>query len=285
LEQVDVEGSESEFVSVADSQRDLFHKHPWSIGGGGASELKERLDSIAFTKLGKQIETISSICLTREDDAYLIPQHSLAARRISSEFRVISVQGEQVRDWSFQEPATALFPYDSSLNPISHVEGENVHQFLWPYKEYLWRRKELGGDHRQLGRTWWEWNRFLSHWYQIPKSIAFAFVATHNHFVLDRGGKVFNRSAPVIKLPAGATEDDHLALLGLLNSSTACFWMKQVFFPKGGDQVGNEGARIRKTLWDERYEFAGTGLQEFPVTSQYPLERSKQLDNLAQRLK
>ena len=29
--------------------------------------------------------------------------------------------------------------------------------------------------------------------YGTPLSIAFADVATHNHFVLDRGGKVFNR--------------------------------------------------------------------------------------------
>ena len=36
---------------------------------------------------------------------------------------------------------------------------------------------------------------------------------------------MFNRSAPVIKLPAGAMEDDYPALIGLLNSSTACFWM------------------------------------------------------------
>ena len=50
--------------------------------------------------------------------------------------------------------------------------------------------------------------------------------------MLDRGGKVFNRTAPVIKLPAAATEDDHLGLLGLLNSSTACFWLKQVCFQK-----------------------------------------------------
>ena len=44
----------------------------------------------------------------------------------------------------------------------------------------------------------------------------------------------------MIKLPPGATEDDHLALLGLLNSSTACFWMKQVFHDKGStvDQHG-----------------------------------------------
>ena len=44
-----------------------------------------------------------------------------------------------------------------------------------------------------------------------PLRSAFAFVATHNHFVLDRGGKVFNHSAPVIKLPPGPREDDHLA--------------------------------------------------------------------------
>ena len=69
---------------------------------------------------------------------------------------------------------------------------------------------------------------------RTPLSIVFAFVATHNHFVLDRGGKVFKQSAPVIKLPPSATEDDHLALLGLLNSSTACFWMKQVCHDKGG---------------------------------------------------
>ena len=73
--------------------------------------------------------------------------------------------------------------------------------------------------------TWWEWSRFQRERFQTPLSIAFAFVATHNHFVLDRGGKVFNRSAPVIKLPAGSSEDDHRALLGFLNSSTACFWM------------------------------------------------------------
>ena len=38
--------------------------------------------------------------------------------------------------------------------------------------------------------------------FRTPLSIAFAFVATHNHFVLDRGGKVFKQSAPVIKLRA-----------------------------------------------------------------------------------
>ena len=42
--QVDQPGSQSEFVSVGDSPRELFLKHPWSIGGGGAAELKEQID-------------------------------------------------------------------------------------------------------------------------------------------------------------------------------------------------------------------------------------------------
>src|SRR5439155_18082192 len=44
--QADLPGSESEFVSVADTTRGSFHKHPWSIGGGGAAELKQVLDEV-----------------------------------------------------------------------------------------------------------------------------------------------------------------------------------------------------------------------------------------------
>ena len=117
--------------------------------------------------------------------------------------------------------------------------------------------------------------------FRTPLSIAFAFVATHNHFVLDRGGKVFNRSAPIIKLPRDATEDDHLALLGLLNSSTACFWMKQVFHNKGST-VDDRGARQTTVAFENFYEFTGTGLQKFPVTQEKPLALASKLDRLAQ---
>jgi hypothetical protein len=84
-----------------------------------------------------------------------------------------------------------------------------------------------------------------------------------------------NRHAPVIKLPATATEDDYLALLGLLNSSTACFWGRQTFFPKGGYAAGK---------WEERLEWDGTKLQTFPLPDTRPLTLAKQLDTLAQHL-
>ena len=86
----------------------------------------------------------------------------------------------------------------------------------------------FGKTPEEHGLTWFEYMQFIRYRASASLSIAFAFVASHNHFVLDRGGKVFDRTAPVITLPADGTEDDHLALLGLLDSSTVCFWMKQV---------------------------------------------------------
>ena len=187
-----------------------------------------------------------------------------------------------MRDWLVNAPQSTIFPYDEKLKPS--LENTAILKVLWPHRTHLWLRREPNGNHIELGLTWYEWSRFLRNRFRTPLSIVFAFVATHNHFVLDRGGKVFNRSAPVIKLPADASEDDHLALLGLLNSSTACFWMKQTFYPKGGDHVGQEGARVRRTLWDERYEFAGTGLLQFPLTTEGDTRFSRTVDNVANDL-
>ncbi len=44
VDQVDAPGSEGEYISVTDTERARFGRHPWSIGGGGAAELKEKLD-------------------------------------------------------------------------------------------------------------------------------------------------------------------------------------------------------------------------------------------------
>nr|MDT0663761.1 BREX-2 system adenine-specific DNA-methyltransferase PglX [Micromonospora sp. DSM 115978] len=85
----------------------------------------------------------------------------------------------------------------------------------------------------------------------------------------------------MIKLLEGAGEDEHLRLLGVLNSSTACFWLKQVSHNKG-----NEGYQsgIKTEMWERFYEFTGTKLQEFPLPAEYPLGLARKLDRLAQRL-
>lgn len=90
-----------------------------------------------------------------------------------------------------------------------------------------------------------------------------------------------NRHAPVIQLREGASEDDHLALLGVLNSSTACFWLKQVSQNKGN---GGVGGGIGDEDWEPRYEFTGTKLEQFPLPADLPLNGDRSLDNLAQQL-
>src|SRR5439155_23442120 len=47
VEHLDSSGSQNEFVTVTDISRETFAKHPWSIGGGGALELKDQLETAA----------------------------------------------------------------------------------------------------------------------------------------------------------------------------------------------------------------------------------------------
>jgi hypothetical protein len=90
-------------------------------------------------------------------------------------------------------------------------------------------------------------------------------------------------------LPADGTEDEHLAVLGLLNSSTACFWMKQVSHQK--QMTGGDGVRVASRA-QVPYEFAGTQLQHLPIPESFNqgtlrdrlLRLTRRMDELAQEL-
>ena len=116
---------------------------------------------------------------------------------------------------------------------------------------------------------WREFAIILKSKYSSPRALVFAAVATHSHFVLDRGGYVFKQSAPVIKLPDDATEEEYIQLLGLLNSSVACFWMKQAFHNKGST-VDQHGLTARMPPFEDFYDHTGTGLKAFPVCEPRP---------------
>jgi len=273
--QVDRPGAQSEFVSASDTARATFHSHPWSIGGGGASELKNQLDGKSQTIVANVVEEIGFGIVTRDDDVFFMPPSAAHRKRISLDQARPCYTGEHVRDWSLMTDDAAIWPYD----PVS-LEATPFPEIIraeWPYRLQLSMRPAYGESQLQRGLKWFEYSMFFKNRFRSKRLLVFAAVATHNHFSLGQGGKLFNRHSPVIKLPADATEDDHVALLGILNSSTACFWMKQVFFPKGGDHVGNEGARVRRTWWDERYEFAGTGLESFPLPASRPLDLARGL--------
>ncbi len=267
VSQVDIVGSQSEYVTVANMAREQFAKHPWSIGGGGAAELKEMLDEAASagsgTTLGALAESVGITCFTLADDFFFADRAVIQRRGIGATAIRGVVIGDDVRDWYASNTESLLFPYDDEYKPVRLDVSTALSRFLWRGRTVLGNNKMFGGKTKvESGLLWYEYGRLTHHKLKTPLSITFANVATHNHFVLDRGGRIFECHAPVVKLPACATEDEHLALLGLLNSSVACFWMKQVFYDKGGGGI-SEG--VKAEAWERFYEHDGTKLRRLPL--------------------
>jgi hypothetical protein len=119
VDHLDRNGAQTEYVSVTDIPRTVFVKHPWSLAGGGQLQLSELIERNAVVCLADKNETISSLCITREDEAYLFPRQALDRQHIRKEHQIVSVQGDQVRDWQINGPGWAIFPYNSDLHPIS----------------------------------------------------------------------------------------------------------------------------------------------------------------------
>ena len=281
VEHLDNGGTQNEFVSVTNMPRETFAKHPWSIGGGGVVELKQQLELYASGTLESLIESIGFMAITGEDNVYVAPHYILKRQGLPN--RVFGI-GESARDWHFESEDGVLFVYDDSSSMLPAISLDNsqaLEKFLWAYRTTLRRRNMFGKSPEAHGFKWFEYMQFIRERAVTTLSIAYAEVATHNHFMLDRGGKVFKQTAPIIKLPNNATEDEHLALLGLLNSSTACFWIKQVFHNKGST-VDEKGARQTTVAFENFYQLAGTGLKKLPVTADKPLDLATALDRLAQ---
>ncbi len=275
IDQVDQPGSESAFVSVEDVERSSLATHPWSLQGGGALGLQTRLEC-GRTELSTIAASLGITAFTLEDDLYTQTPGAFARLAVPAHQVRQLVEGEVIRDWRLHTCADVLFPYSVDIEPVG-PESATL-KVMWAARTNLANSKMFGGVTKVgSGLHWWEYGRLTAPKLRTPLTITFAFVATHNHFVLDRGGKVFNRSAPVIKLPEGANEDDHLALLGVLNSSTACFWLKQVSHNKGST-VDSRGARQRTDEFEDFYEFTGTKLAQFPLPEDRPLGLPTALD-------
>lgn len=282
VEQIDAPGSESLYVSTEDAERTRYSTHPWCIAGGGASDLKEALDAKADRVVRDLVATIGFGCVTGEDDLFALPKDVLARCGITPlQVRPFGV-GDEMRNWEGDTSQEVLFPYSPDIALLGLLDVEGALQHLWCFRTLLGARAVFGGQsYLQAGKAWWEFHQIPPDRYRTPLSIAFAEVATHNHFVLDRGGKVFNRSAPIIKLPPGATEEDHLALLGVLNSSTACFWGRQVCHNKGG---GGIGGGIASEGWEQFLVWNASKLVRMPLPTDPPSRYARRLDQLAQQL-
>ena len=204
--------------------------------------------------------------MTNADEAMIAPAATFHRHGVEQEFVRRLARGDEIRDWSIAEAESVIFPYrDEQLVPIESTTG--LAMWLWPVRTVLGNRATFAKiTYFAEGRPWWEWHQVSLDRLRAPHTIAFAFVATHNHFALDASGLVFNRTAPIIKLRLGSTEQEHLALLAILNSSTVCFWLKQVCRRKG---LGGQGGGIKLEDWHRAYEIDASKIGPCPIPDQY----------------
>nr|BFE56537.1 BREX-2 system adenine-specific DNA-methyltransferase PglX [Dactylosporangium thailandense] len=280
--QINTPGSTSNWVSVGDLDRTRYlDRFPWLLRDGGL-EIVEELDRASSKPLEAVVASIGRTTSSGEDSVYLLEDPQTARRYGDGHRSRELVVGDAVRDFTVREFTTIRNPYaDTSNSEPVDADDHLISRTFWPYRTALGRRVIFGRSIYDQGKPWYVHLENYPSKLSAALGIAFSFVATHNHFVLDRHGRLFNRTAPVIKLPNEASEEEHLRLLGVLNSSTACFWLKQVSHDKGSQGV-NEGFKSQE--WERFYEFTGTKLQEFPLPARCPAHPATQLDSLAQHL-
>ncbi|MBT2452730.1 BREX-2 system adenine-specific DNA-methyltransferase PglX [Streptomyces sp. ISL-43] len=284
VDQIDSPGSAGQWVSVDGLDRKrYFGSQPWVLADGGL-EMLERINEAKQGVLKRDISRIGFYGIMGADDAMTAAPRTFS--RIDAEAAYVRrlTVGDEIRDFEFLNGDSAFHPYDAKRSLQQLASLPRLSRWIWPFRTELGNRATFSGStYFRDARPWWEWH-------QLPKdpkahawSIPFAFVATHNHFSLDRHGRVFKQSAPMIKLQEGASEEEHLRLVALLNSSTAGFWLKMVSHNKGST-VDAKGARQSTIPFEDFYEFTGTKLQDFPLPPAYPTALGTTLDILAQQL-
>ncbi|MCY1675612.1 BREX-2 system adenine-specific DNA-methyltransferase PglX [Pseudarthrobacter sp. SL88] len=279
-ENIDNPGHDSEWISIVDLARESLARHPWSLSGGGANAVLTQIEANARGTLKDKTLRIGFYGDSHADEIFFLPRHFASRIGLSLEYAPDATRGDGVRDWAANFSERAFRPYDKDGKlRVDAAVGSTLKHF-WPFRSVLWGRNVFGGlTYKEAKRSWLEWHQLPRDEFASALTIGFAEVATHNHFVLETEAKVFNRTAPVIKLPQNATEDDHLSLLGVLNSSVACFWLKQKCHNKGST-VDTQGARQTQSPWEDFYQLNATNIKDLPLPASLPIGYARAIDAL-----
>src|SRR5262249_31309675 len=160
VDQIDRPGSQSDFVSAADVQGERFHSHPWSIGGGGAAELKVAIEGACATTLVDSIEEIGRTTHTGEDDAYYLAISAAKTHHLAA-FCVPLVVGEEVRDYATTSALWSVFPYDRESADRLDPLPQTLARHFWSLRTTLRNRKDYGHTPEERGLRWFDHSMFF----------------------------------------------------------------------------------------------------------------------------
>ncbi|MFI5806344.1 BREX-2 system adenine-specific DNA-methyltransferase PglX [Streptomyces sp. NPDC051561] len=280
---IDRPGNVGQWVSVDDLERvQYFGKQPWVLAAGG-QEMLGKLTSESMGSLSASTDSIGFAAITGDDDLFVYERPGAAWLSRRTVPTRPFVTGDQVRDWNCHLAAETIFAPDGDADQRSFLETRT----LWHGRTVLRGSLMFSKTKEERGLPWSNYAFDSTPRLSANFLLTFPFVATHNHFSMARSGRVYNRHAPVITLPESSTEEEYVRLLGLLNSSTAGFYLKMVSHNKGeggGSRVEAGYAIMGSEAWKDHYEFTGTKLQELPLPADYPTALATEIDALAQQL-
>jgi len=254
-----------EWVSVTQRPSAELGKHPWILADevqGTLAKLRGAPDTLLGDLCG---ESIGRQLITGADDAYVLPWHLPRRLRIPPEYLRFYATGEDVRDWEVSPSALILFPYDATLDPLSEPLPTALHQFLAPYRQHLEKLIISGTTRKNETRLkWFEYTRLARAKLRADYNLIFPQISTHNHCYLSGHAISFKEKAHGIVLGRDPSMKDWLALLAVLNSSSALFILKQICFSKRESMEAET---------DTYFEFSGTKLEQLPVPEAVATDR------------
>jgi len=240
-------------IVVASRARTEMARWPWMFDNT-AKITKSAVESKSDAQLVDFLEgKIGYGCVTRADDVYFVPLHLLRSSSQSRNHILPFTVGDEVRDWSQFSKGYALFPYASDLSTVKVSEWPQLGKYLSNFKTHLQRRVAYGKTQLERGLDWFEYSMLFEKRLSQTPLICFPDITTHNHYSVFMDRRIFKDTAPVFAL---ANKSSTSLIDGLLNSSVALFWLKQVCFSK------RESAEAESGTY---YEFLTGKVEQLPV--------------------
>jgi len=259
-------GYQDEYVDVYERLRRVLNRHPWEFGGP-AARLYERVVDDSAGQLRDFASDFGYSLQTNADEVFCVPVDY--ARRLVLPHKHLRqfALGECSRDWSISRVDYIVFPYNDDLDLVDIEDMPALERYLAKYRTVLGSRVVFGGEtYLQADKPWYAYHQFSTSKHSADEVLSNAFIATHNHFLVDTPKRLFNRSAPVVLLPGGCdTCNRYRVLAGIMNSSLMCFCLKQTCFDK---RAGKYPVR------DTYYEFASTNISQAPIPHDYETKTS-----------
>ena len=250
---------DDDFVFVRTFERGSLANHPWSIGDKTSASIVDAIESVPHDCLGDLASEIGRTTACGHDPVFLISAGAARALRADT-VCLPFVDGAAVRDWRVSPRLLAVYPYETLGGKPLASSDPRVPAYLWRYRSLLAARTMFKKTIAEHGKVWFEHLEHYGSRVASTTKIAFASIATHNHFALFEGAALFNSKAPVITLSRQAADARH-NIVATLSSSIACYWMKDRFQPRGATWANRNHPDPERAA----YEFSVGGLKRYPV--------------------